>query len=141
MRHRYKQPMAMHIMMLSPDIFSTIVEFAITLCDGWPSGKQAPLNISRTCRSWRKLMLSNGRFWSQFKIVGGNVRLATLWLRRSKEAPLDFQVTIFYNWDRDHRVFQRLLFKKQAFWHKMDVPFYCTGELKYDFGTLSNLPN
>ena len=47
-----------------PDVLFQIFLSAVLADYGEPSRRQAPLNVSQTCRSWRHVALSSPRLWS-----------------------------------------------------------------------------
>ena len=76
---------------LSSDALAEIFDWAIILSEDPFCLRQAPLNISHTCRAWRAVLLQNGRFWARVRWPESkaetaravHVRLAALFLDRS----------------------------------------------------------
>ena len=78
---------------LPPDVLTVIFEWSTFLANGIPSIREAPLNLSHTCRSFRQLLLSSGHFWAHLRCLSPKVhgRLAQMWLERSLDARITFR--------------------------------------------------
>ena len=77
------------------DVLSEIFALAISQSEGRTTLRDAPLNLSHTCRRWRELLLSNGRFWTHLDCFNSRTydhRLASLWPERSRDAIMNVRI-------------------------------------------------
>ena len=112
---------------------------------------EAPLNISHTCRAWRKLVLSFGRFWArilhalQEQYLEVDIRLLSLLLERTAGTIIDIDLH-FRNIRRPFekpgfRVWFRTAARKQSCWGKMTLQYYLHSPDGIKPAKLRNLPN
>lgn len=77
---------------LNVDALVLIFDEAVRSARSWErsNSRYAPLNISRTCRRWREILLSNARFWANFECETMSAyELAPLWLKGSRNAVIN----------------------------------------------------
>ena len=117
------------------DVLFEIFQWAVAASDGIPSVREAPINISHTCRRWRDVVLSQGRFWARLNCIAPakiHIRLATLYLERSARANLKFSISqaTESSSEVDRDTWRELLLKKQSQWDilKMHSAPYLTDD-------------
>ena len=101
-------------------ILSYIFERAVVFSEYYPSVREAPLNVSQTCRSWRAIALANGRFWARLQ-GWVHPRIASLWISRSGNALLDFSIEGYRGTcgDEDFEDWHASLFRHHSRWRRI----------------------
>ena len=89
-------PFMAKILSLNDDVLLKVFHAAVQASSPKLSDNQAPLNVSRTCRHWRNLLLANPRFWLCLDCKSDDeLKLVPLWLRRSQDAVIEVSISGF----------------------------------------------
>ena len=100
---------------IDDDALLKIFETAVQASDGRPSEHQAPLNIARTCRHWRMIVLTTGSLWTRFVCDDfDDVNFVRLWLQRSRDAIIDLDT-----WACPNEILFRTIFENQSRFGKL----------------------
>ncbi|KLO09536.1 hypothetical protein SCHPADRAFT_943589 [Schizopora paradoxa] len=93
----------------------------------------APYNISRVCRSWRNIVVTNGAFWSEFtlkfhdpssRVVKKAKSFVLLHLERSQSLPLSCTISLTRTFDDGaSNEIAGIMVQHQRRWRKMQLWF------------------
>ncbi|KAH8114779.1 hypothetical protein DFH11DRAFT_187741 [Phellopilus nigrolimitatus] len=99
--------------------------------------RQAPSNVSQTCRYWRNVALSTGKLWSFLYYSEEDIPLRVFvvvlnaWLRRSGSSPLHYSIRMPVSRDnldeKEQIVFEQIvtaMFQHQNRWRNIDLSCY-----------------
>ena len=133
----------MAISLLTTDVLPTIFEFATASAGGNPSIRDAPLNVSHTCRTWRELAIGHGWLWRHLDCRFREIhpRLASMWLERSKELLLDYRLNQYLGDNRKEvEEWHRRLARRQRQWSIIHMHFSHGLAARMTPSRLSDLP-
>lgn len=116
----------MPILTLPPELLTEIFLWAATFADFQRVTREAPLNVSHTCKAWRQLVLTKTCFWTRFEPdhdVSG--QLVLMWLERTGNATITYDTLMIVHRSKDHVIptWHRELGKRQSQWGNMGL-FY-----------------
>lgn len=145
----------MPIFSMPPEVLTHIFLWAAALAKFQPKNHEAPLNVSRTCKAWRQLLLTSACFWTHFDTISAvpvqfelegefDIRLAMMWLERTRNATIAYRVGSQFEKRSDMADIAAWLSeisKRQSQWGELSLLYPHEKRLAIRTEPLGNLPN